>query len=157
MNIVLRSKKLHLIQIIVIEIGYTKEKENLQTRVLYKNSAHILARITTQENNDSVVTSINFKDENESDDVLKASRETTSLKVTEDNKEFIMSMLDMLGFNEFKTLKRKRYVYSKNNVKFEIDEYSEPEKMYVVAVEGEKEEVDNIYEEVNKLFNSYLI
>lgn len=85
---------------------------------------------------------------------MKASSETTSLKVTEDNKEFIMSMLDMLGFNEFKTLKRKRYVYSKNNVKFEIDEYSEPEKMYVVAVEGEKEEVDNIYEEVNKLFNS---
>ena len=60
-------------------------------------------------------------------------------------------------FNKFKTLERKRYVYKKNNAKFEIDEYSAPEKMYVVAIEGEKEEVDSIYEEVNKLFGSYLI
>lgn len=148
---------LHLIQIIVTKIGYTKEKENLQTRVLYKNSDRILARITTQENKDTVVTSINFKDENESDDILKASRETSSLNITEENKEFIMSMLDMLGFNKFKTLERKRYVYKKNNAKFEIDEYSAPEEMYVVAIEGEKEEVDSIYEEVNKLFGSYLI
>jgi hypothetical protein len=49
------------------------------------------------------------------------------------------------------------YVYQKNNAKFEIDEYSAPEEMYVVAIEGEKREVDSIYEEVNKLFESYLI
>lgn len=148
---------LHLIQIIVTKIGFTKEKENLQTRVLYKNPDRILARITTQENKDNVVTSINFKDENESDDILKTSRETSSLNITEENKEFIMSMLDMLEFNKFKTLERKRHVYKKNNAKFEIDEYSAPEEMYVVAIEGEKEEVDSIYEEVNKLFGSYLI
>ena len=148
---------LHLIQIIVTKIGYTKEKENIQTRVLYKNPYSVLARITTQENKDKVVTSINFKDENESADILKTSRETSSLNITEENKEFIMSMLDMLEFNKFKTLKRKRYVYTKNNAKFEIDEYSAPEEMYVVAIEGEKEEVDSIYEEVNKLFESYLV
>ncbi len=116
-----------------------------------------MARITTEGNKDTVVTSINFKDENESNDILKASRETSSLNITEENKEFIMSMLAILEFNKFKTLERKRYVYKKNNAKFEIDEYSAPEEMYVVAIEGEKEEVDSIYEEVNKLFGSYLI
>ena len=30
-------------------------------------------------------------------------------------------------------------------------------RIYVIAIEGEKEEVDSIYEEVNKLFGSYLI
>ncbi len=140
-----------------MKIGYMKEKENLQTRVLYRNPYSILARITTQENKDKVVTSINFKDENESVDILKTSRETPSLDITEENEEFIMAMLDMLEFNKFKVLKRKRYVYKKNNVKFEIDEYSAPEEMCVVAIEGDKEEVDRIYEEVNKLLSSYLI
>lgn len=90
-------------------------------------------------------------------DVLKTSRETPSLNITEENKEFIMPILDMLGFNKFKTLERKRYVYQKNDAKFEIDEYSAPEEMYVVAIEGEKREADSIYEDVNNLFESYLI
>lgn len=30
-------------------------------------------------------------------------------------------------------------------------------RIYGIAIEGEKEEVDSIYEEVNKLFGSYLI
>lgn len=124
---------------------------------MYKNPNHILARITTQEDKDKIVTSINFKDENESNDVLKTSRETPSLNITEENKEFINTMLDILGFNKFKTLERKRYVYQKNDAKFEIDEYSAPEEMYVVAIEGEKREVDSIYEDVNNLFESYLI
>ena len=48
---------------------------------------------------------------------------------------------------------RTRSVYKKGNVKFEIDEYTEPEIMNVVAIEGEKEIVDNIYESIKNFDN----
>ena len=45
-------------------------------------------------------------------------------------------------------LSRIRMVYKKDNVIFEIDSYNSPEIMYVVAVEGDKEEVDKVYKEI---------
>ena len=38
---------------------------------------------------------------------------------------------------------RTRYVYEKDNVKFEIDDYERP-AMKVVAIEGDKQKVDEI-------------
>lgn len=35
-------------------------------------------------------------------------------------------------------------------VTFEFDSYMEPEICYVVAIEGEKEEVDSIYKEIQE-------
>ena len=55
-----------------------------------------------------------------------------------------MSLIEILNLNTKKVLKRKRYVYEKENVKFEIDEYIEP-LMNVIAIEGKKEEVDRVY------------
>ena len=49
-------------------------------------------------------------------------------------------------------LKRKRYVFEKNSVKFEIDEYIEP-VMNVVAIEGLQEEVDAVYNELEEIIN----
>ena len=48
--------------------------------------------------------------------------------------------------------KRKRYVYFKDGVKFEIDNYTQP-AMKVAAIEGEKEKVDKVYNEVKKYFD----
>ena len=62
-------------------------------------------------------------------------------------------MLEILGYHKDKTLKRRRFVYKKGEVKFEIDEYLEPEQCYVVAIEGENEAVDSVYDEVSSLNN----
>ena len=49
-------------------------------------------------------------------------------------------------------LKRKRYVFEKNNVRFEIDKYREP-AMNVVAIEGLKENVDDVYNDLREIIN----
>lgn len=136
---------------------YKKEKENFQTRELYTNSNQVLARVTTQITDEKEEVLINFKDQNETENVLKTSRETPALKITNENKEFFESMLNILQFDKYKTLKRKRYVYSKDGVIFEIDEYSAPEEMYVVAIEGEKSKVDEVYNEINSRYSMYLV
>ena len=53
----------------------------------------------------------------------------------------------MLEYRKDKTLIRKRVVYKKDDVTFEIDDYSKP-KMMVVAIEGIKDEVDIVYQEL---------
>lgn len=130
------------------ENGFEKVKEYNQTRRLYTCNNNILARITTQEENENVNILLDFKDDNDSDEVLKVSRETIPLVINEDNKESIMSILDIFGYKVKKELIRKRYVYKKDNVMFEIDDYTSPEIMHVIAIEGEKEQVDKIYNEI---------
>ena len=51
---------------------------------------------------------------------------------------------------------RKRYVYINNNVIFEIDKYIEP-VMNVVAIEGNKDEVDNIYNKLKVIIDSNIV
>ena len=92
-----------------------------------------------------------LKDENDSKDVLKILRESGKIDVT-NNTEFVDSMLGMLNFSFHKELKRKRYVYFKDGVKFEIDNYTQP-AMKVAAIEGEKEKVDKVYNELKKFFD----
>ena len=58
-----------------------------------------------------------------------------------------MSILETLNFVEAANNLRKRYIYQKGGVKFEIDEYIRPQ-MNVVAIEGEKEEVEIVYSEI---------
>ena len=133
------------------ENGFEKIKEYNQIRTLYTCNNNILARITAQEENGDVNTVLDFKDDNDSDEVLKVSRETMPLVVNKDNKEAVMSMLDIFGYKVKKELIRKRYVYKKDNVIFEIDDYTSPEIMHVVAIEGEKEQVDKVYNEVKEI------
>lgn len=61
-----------------------------------------------------------------------------------------MSLIEILNLNRKIVLKRKRYVYEKENVKFEIDEYIEP-LMNVIAIEGKKEEVDRVYKHLENI------
>ena len=69
-----------------------------------------------------------------------------------DNMDFVKSVLSMLEFDFYKELDRVRYVYVKNKVTFEIDEYIKP-KMKVVGIEGNKEEVDKVYKVLEDKFN----
>lgn len=133
-----------------IYIDYCKKnnyipKSSSQIRKLYTSNNRILARITTDTINNKSTTVLDFKDEDDSKKVLKSSRETIPLKITKTNQESIYSILNILGYTLSKTLIRSRTTYTKDNVKFEIDEYLEPEKCFVVAIEGEKTKVDEIY------------
>ncbi len=134
--------------------GYKKIEENSQIRELFTSNNNVLARITkkTTENGDEII--LDFKDENDKDEVLKNSRETIPLQITDLNRNAINSILDILGYKKIKHLNRKRMVYKKGNVTFEIDEYFEPEVMYVIAIEGEKTAVDEIYKIISETINN---
>lgn len=130
-----------------ISNNYELVEESNQTRTLYRNSNGTIARITTKEKNNIKNTYLDFKDDNDSDEILKVSKETIPLEVTDENKKAILSILNMLEYRKDKTLIRKRVVYKKDDVTFEIDDYSKP-KMMVVAIEGIKDEVDIVYQEL---------
>lgn len=136
--------------------NYDKREETSQTRILYKNINRTIARITTQEKNGNKKTVLDFKDDNESDSTLKVCRESLPLEVLESNREAVDSILDMLGYKIKKTLIRNRIVYFKDEVVFELDNYSSPETMYVVGIEGNKEKVDKVYNEVKKIINNII-
>ena len=104
---------------------------------MYKNKDKLLARVTKNKVDGNQKIFFDLKDENDSNDVLKILRESGKIDVT-NNTEFVDSMLGMLNFSFHKELKRKRYVYFKDGVKFEIDNYTQP-AMKVAAIEGEKE------------------
>lgn len=74
-----------------------------------------MARITKNIYIDKVVEILNFKDDNLNDSILKVSRESEDLKITDENKEFITSLLEILDLVKVKKLIRKRYVYKKRS------------------------------------------
>lgn len=132
---------------------YIIEKDNLQTRELFKNKNKILARITTEIENDKTTCILDFKDDNNTDDLVKEARETLPLKVSLEDRAKIDSILNILDFNKDVVLKRKRITYVNGNIKFEIDEYMEPEECFVVAIEGEKDLVDSVYLDIKDKIN----
>ncbi len=131
---------------------YEKQEEYLQTRTLYKNGGPIMARITENIYGNKREKILNFKEDNLNDNTLKISKESKDLIITDDNQEFVYSLIEILNLTTKKVLKRKRYVFEKNNVRFEIDDYSEP-AMNVVAIEGLKENVDDVYNDLREIIN----
>lgn len=130
------------------ENGYEKRLEYDQVRELFTSDNKILARITTTKTENNIDIFLDFKDDDDSDKVYKESRETIPLKVTDENRGAIDSILNILGYKKKKHLVRKRYVYKKGKVKFEMDDYTKPEIMHVVAIEGDKDEVTKVYNEI---------
>lgn len=135
---------------------YEKQEEYLQTRTLYKNGGLIMARITENIYVDKREKILNFKEDNLNDNTLKISKESKDLVITDDNQEFVYSLIEILNLTTKKVLKRKRYVFEKNNVRFEIDEYSEP-AMNVVAIEGLKENVNDVYNDLREIINCNMV
>lgn len=130
--------------------GYVKKLEYNQVRELFTSDNKILARITTTKTEDNTDIFLDFKDDDDSDKMYKELRETIPLRVTDENRKAIDSILNILGYKKKKHLVRKRYVYKKGKVKFEMDDYTKPEVMHVVAIEGDKEEATKIYNEIKK-------
>ena len=136
--------------------NYELKKEYEQIRTLYKNGGKVMARITKNIFKDKEEEILNFKDDNLSDSVLKVSRESKDLIITNENREFVKSLLEILELSETKKLIRKRYVYTSNNVIFEIDEYTNP-LMKVVAIEGKKDDVDIVYNELKLIIDDNIV
>lgn len=130
------------------ENGYVKRLEYDQVRELFTSDNKVLARITTTKTGENTDVFLDFKDDDDSDKVYKESRETIPLKVTDENRGAIDSILNILGYKKKKHLVRKRYIYKKGKVKFEMDDYTKPEIMHVVAIEGDKDEVTKVYNEI---------
>lgn len=132
--------------------SYELCKSNTQKRIVYENfyNKNMLARITTEIENNNEITKIDFKNVGKNEKDLKVSNESIPMLITSENIDMIESILEVLRFEKASELKRERYVYIKNNVKFEIDKYIEP-IMNVVAIEGEKSLVDSVYQEIKGL------
>lgn len=128
---------------------YDELKIEKQNRIVYENnnSDDIIARITTKIINGKTNIIFDCKNVGKRDNDLKISKESLPIKITKNNKKQIESLLDVLDFYEAANNYRTRYVYEKNDIKFEIDDYENP-KMKVVAIEGKKETVDKIYSEL---------
>ena len=135
--------------------GYEFIEETNQSRTLYKNTNKTMARITIKEKNGVTKKLLDFKDDIMTDEVLIERRESKSIEFTDD--DAVESILNFLNYKKDNTLIRKRYVYKKGNVKFEIDDYEYPEKSYVVAIEGEKSEVDKVYNIVKEQIPNNLL
>ncbi len=136
-------------------INYCKDnnyefiEETKQSRTIYRNPNKTMARITIKENNGNITKCLDFKEDKLSDAVLIERKESSAIEF--DSISNAESILDFLDYKKDNTLIRKRTVFKKNGVKFELDDYIEPEISYVVAIEGNKEEVDKVYQEVVKL------
>ena len=121
--------------------NYEEISNSDETRDLYSNNSNKLARITIS---DEIV--LDFKEIGDTSILLKDREESKPIIIND--LDCILSILDVLGYKQIKHLERHRIVYKKDNVKFELDSYTVPDKEYIVGIEGLKEEVDKVYEEV---------
>lgn len=125
---------------------YKKESEILENRKVYENkyNPNMIARITKTViglKEQIVFDCKNVKKERHD---LKESQESIPLVFNQSDYSTIESILKTLEFKLVADNIRTRYVYKKNEIKFEIDDYKIP-KAQVVAIEGNKEEVDQLY------------
>lgn len=127
-----------------------------QNRKVYenKNNKSILARITTNiiDNKEEIL--IDFKNVKEIDNNLKVSNESIPIEINNDYYKFL-SILDVLDFELKIELIRTRYIYEKDEVIFELDDYVHP-KMRVVAIKGNNEKVDNEYKKIINLIDNII-
>ena len=133
--------------------GYNLVSKVWQNRVVYecKHNIHIIARLTTQEVNGVTKTMFDYKNVDKSNADLKVSRESIPMEVTPENKDAILSILDTTDFIFQSDNVRTRYVYEKDDVIFEIDDYTKPQIMQVVAIEGNQEKVEQVYTKLKNL------
>ena len=134
------------------ENGYELLSKVKQNRVVYecKHNPHIIARITTETVNNKTTVLFDYKNVEKSNADLKISKESIPMLVTEENKDVVLSILNVTDFILQSDNHRTRFVYQKDDVIFEIDSYTKPQIMQVVAIEGNKEKVEQIYLELKE-------
>ena len=116
-----------------------------EQRVIYRNSNHTMARITYK-NNEMF---LDFKEDKLSDKELIERKESKSIKI--DDLESAENILSFLDYKTDNSMIRYRSIYEGNNIKFEIDEYLEPKKAYVISFEGNKDICDEVNEIIKEL------
>ena len=138
--------------------NFIKISQTTQKRTLYKNDTYIMARITIEEDNlkHTRTEYLDFKENNETNQELKIHKETDILNLNNENKEFVKTLIEFLNLKVDKELIRTRYTYQKENVKFEIDDYTNP-KMKILAIEGNSEEVNKVNQELISLIEKLKI
>lgn len=134
--------------------NYALEGHKRQLRTIYVNN-DIIARITQNIFENKNVNVLDFKENKMGDSDLIIRQESKSIVF--DNVDSCENILNFLGYKKDQTLDRIRTIYVKGNVKFEIDEYVLPYKAFVVAVEGEKDAVDEVYKSLSDLNAKYKI
>ena len=112
-----------------------------QTRIIYRKDDQTMARITIDEG-DKYTKTLDFKEDKLASQDLNIRRESAVLPF--DNDAEVISILNFLGYKKDNTLIRERIIYEKEHVRFEIDQYLAPNNNCVVALEGNKKEVDKI-------------
>ena len=127
-----------------------------QNRKVYENENNksIIARITTNNIDNKEEVLIDFKNVKENDNNLKVSAESMPIEINNNYDKFL-SILDVLDFELKIELIRTRYIYEKDEVIFELDDYKYP-KMCVVAVEGNNIKVDNEYKKIINLIDNII-
>ena len=98
---------------------------------------------------------LDFKENKMSNEDLIIRKESKSIKF--DNLENCEDILDFLGYKKDNSMIRYRSIYTGDKIKFEIDEYLEPEKAFVVSFEGDKAICDKVNEELQDLNTKYKI
>ena len=114
-----------------------------------------MLRLTINKSNNKVIKELDFKQDNLSENPFIERKE--SLPITYEDDEAVNSIIDFLNYKKSVELVRKRHVYEKNNIKFEIDEYISPEVSLVVSFEGEKDIIDAIYQELKEKYSEFFI
>lgn len=128
-----------------LNVNYKFTEKYKEKRVIYRNTNHTIARITYK--NDEMY--LDFKEDKLSNNDVIERKESKSIKV-----EDLSGVEDILSFLEYKkdnSISRYRSIYEGDNIKFEIDEYLEPSKTYVVSFEGDKDTCDKVNKKIKIL------
>ena len=138
--------------------GYTEFDVVTQNRVVYENSNsdHIIARITTEtvgEGKERIV--FDCKNVGSKRKDLNISSESIPMELTEETKKIVLSMLEVLEFYVAADNLRTRYIFKKEGVTFEIDDYIRPQTQ-VVAIEGKEEAVEKVYSDILSKINNII-
>lgn len=140
--------------------GFVLVSKTSENRVVFENKQNrkIISRLTTTFGESDEVTVWDFKNVGKNDNLLKVSMESETMKLDEAGIKIARSMLEVMDFEKSADNLRTRYVFEKGDVKFEIDDYTRPQ-MKVVAIEGEKSQVDKVYQELvsNKLVAKHIL
>lgn len=131
--------------------GFVLVSKTKQNRKVFenKNNRNIISRITTTWEDDKKNIVWDFKSVNNKSQELKESIESEEMCLNEESVKIAKSMLEVANFELSADNLRTRYIYEKDDVKFEIDDYERPE-MKIVAIEGNKEKVDKLCEKLQK-------
>lgn len=130
-----------------------KVEESRQVRILYKKEDQTMARVTIKEVDGKIEKFLDFKQDLLSETPLTKRKE--SLPLPFESMDVVQSVIAFLGYQKSKVLTRTRIVYLRGDVTFELDSYDDKTLGYVVAIEGKKEAVDEVYEDVKRNFGSY--